>query len=70
VGATGTFRGAASDRLALVADAERDRRMRRRTKEMWWGIALQAPDSHGLASFYAQLPNWPLAYNEPNHTIV
>jgi predicted enzyme related to lactoylglutathione lyase len=56
--------------VALAGDIGHDLRMRGRTKEMWWGIALEAPDPHKLASFYAQLLDWPLVDNQPNHAIV
>jgi hypothetical protein len=37
---------------------------------MWWGIVLEAPDPRALAAFYAQLLEWPVVDDAPDHAIV
>jgi predicted enzyme related to lactoylglutathione lyase len=37
---------------------------------MWWGPAIEAPDPGGLARFYAELLDWPLAHEEPGTAIL
>ncbi len=44
--------------------------MRGRTKEMWWGTALEAPDPSALAAFYSNLLDWPVVHEEPGTSIV
>ncbi|MGI8694914.1 MAG: VOC family protein [Geodermatophilaceae bacterium] len=44
--------------------------MRTRTKDMWWGTAIEAPDSSALAAFYSQLLDWPIVHEEPGTAIV
>ena len=44
--------------------------MRSRTKEMWWGNAIEAPDPAALAGFYSQLLEWPVVHEEPGTSVV
>jgi len=44
--------------------------MRSRSKDMWWGTAIEAPDPHALASFYSQLLDWPIGHQEPGTAIL
>lgn len=44
--------------------------MRSRTKVMWWGMAIEAPDPGALAEFYSQLLEWPIGHQEPGTAIV
>ena len=44
--------------------------MRSRTKDMWWGMAIEAPDPGALAEFYSQLLDWPIGHQEPGTAIV
>jgi catechol 2,3-dioxygenase-like lactoylglutathione lyase family enzyme len=41
-----------------------------RTKDMWWGNAIEAPDPSALAAFYAELLDWPVVHEEPGVAIV
>lgn len=36
--------------------------MRTRSKDMWWGTAIEAPDPYALAAFYSQLLDWPIGH--------
>jgi predicted enzyme related to lactoylglutathione lyase len=45
-------------------------RMRSRTKGMWWGTAIEAPDPGALARFYAELLGWPIGHEEPGTAIL
>ena len=44
--------------------------MRGRSKELWWGTALEAPDPRALAAFYSELLDWPVVHEEPGQAIV
>jgi catechol 2,3-dioxygenase-like lactoylglutathione lyase family enzyme len=44
--------------------------MRSRTTGMWWGTAVEAPDSAALAKFYSDLLGWPVALEEPGTAIL
>jgi catechol 2,3-dioxygenase-like lactoylglutathione lyase family enzyme len=44
--------------------------MRSRTKEMWWGTALEAPDPATLAAFYSGLLDWPVVNEQGGAFIV
>lgn len=44
--------------------------MRSRTKGMWWGTAIEAPDPAALAQFYSDLLGWPIGHQEPGTTIL
>jgi catechol 2,3-dioxygenase-like lactoylglutathione lyase family enzyme len=46
------------------------RLMRSRTKEMWWGAALEAPDPKVLAAFYSNLLDWPVVHEEVSTAIL
>jgi predicted enzyme related to lactoylglutathione lyase len=37
---------------------------------MWWGTAIEAPDPHTLAQFYADLLDWQTVHEEPGTSIV
>lgn len=41
-----------------------------RTKDMWWGNAIEAPDPSALAGFYSKLLDWPVVHEEPGVAIV
>lgn len=45
-------------------------RMRSRTKDMWWGTAIEAPDPSALAAFYSALLDWPTVHVEPGAAIL
>lgn len=44
--------------------------MRTRTKGMWWGCTIEAPDPDALASFYSELLGWPIGHQEPGTAIL
>jgi predicted enzyme related to lactoylglutathione lyase len=44
--------------------------MRSRSKGMWWGAAIEAPDPGALAAFYSRLLDWPVAHEEPGAAIL
>lgn len=44
--------------------------MHARSKEMWWGTAIEAPDPGALAVFYSELLDWPVVHQEPGTAIV
>jgi glyoxalase superfamily protein len=44
--------------------------MRSRDAGMWWGMALEAPDPSGLATFYSELLGWPICHEEPGTAIL
>jgi predicted enzyme related to lactoylglutathione lyase len=44
--------------------------VRGRSKRMWWGTAIEAPDPGALAAFYSRLLDWPVAHEEPGTAIV
>ena len=44
--------------------------MRGRAKQMWWGMAIEAPDSAALAAFYSELLDWPVVHQEPGTSVV
>jgi catechol 2,3-dioxygenase-like lactoylglutathione lyase family enzyme len=44
--------------------------MRGRSKQLWWGTAIEAPDPTSLAAFYSELLDWPLVHQEPNQTVL
>lgn len=46
------------------------RLMRTRTKDMWWGTAIEAPDPSALARFYSALLDWPIGHEEPGTAIL
>jgi predicted enzyme related to lactoylglutathione lyase len=37
---------------------------------MWWGTAIEAPDSLALATFYSGLLGWPISHQEPGTAIL
>lgn len=41
-----------------------------RTKDMWWGAAIEAPDPSALAAFYSKLLGWPIGHEEPGTAIL
>ncbi|WP_250038093.1 VOC family protein [Paractinoplanes maris] len=41
-----------------------------RTKGMWWGMAVEAPDPAALARFYSDLVGWPVVHEEPGTTVL
>ena len=45
-------------------------RVRSRTKGMWWGAAVEAPEPGALARFYAELLGWTIGHEEPGTTIL
>src|SRR5690348_3568531 len=46
------------------------RRVRSRTKGMWWGTAIEAPDPGALARFYSGLLGWAIGHEEPGTAIL
>jgi predicted enzyme related to lactoylglutathione lyase len=46
------------------------RQVRSRTKGMWWGTAIEAPDPGALARFYSELLGWTIGHEEPGTTIL
>ncbi|HZN73020.1 MAG TPA: VOC family protein [Micromonosporaceae bacterium] len=44
--------------------------MRGRTKDMWWGLVIEAPDPGALAGFYTQLLGWPVVEEDPDHAVL
>jgi predicted enzyme related to lactoylglutathione lyase len=44
--------------------------MLRRTDDMWWGAAIEAPDPAALAAFYERLLGWTLVEEEPGTTVL
>ncbi len=44
--------------------------MRSRSKQMWWGTAIEALDPHALAAFYSKLLDWPVVHEEPDTAVV
>jgi Glyoxalase-like domain len=44
--------------------------MRSRSKEMWWGTAVEAPDPGALAAFYSRLLDWPVVHQEPGTSVI
>lgn len=44
--------------------------MRGRSKQLWWGTALEAPDPAALATFYSGLLDWPVVHQEPGTTVI
>ncbi|MEV6630771.1 VOC family protein [Actinoplanes sp. NPDC051470] len=44
--------------------------MRSRSGEMWWGVAVEAPDPSALARFYAELLDWPIVHEEPGTSVL
>ncbi len=44
--------------------------MRGRSKELWWGTAIEAPDPGALAAFYSELLDWPVVHEEPGTAVV
>lgn len=44
--------------------------MRSRTRDMWWGTAIEAPDPSALAAFYSALLDWPIGHEEPGTAIL
>lgn len=54
----------------MKASARYGRIMRTRSKDMWWGTAIEAPDPSALAAFYSQLLDWPIGHEEPGTAIV
>lgn len=44
--------------------------MKSRTGEMWWGMAIEAPDPAALARFYSELLEWPIGHEEPGTSIL
>jgi catechol 2,3-dioxygenase-like lactoylglutathione lyase family enzyme len=47
-----------------------DRRMRGRSRDMWWGPALESPDPAAAAAFYSRLLSWPVVHQEPGTSVV
>jgi catechol 2,3-dioxygenase-like lactoylglutathione lyase family enzyme len=44
--------------------------VRGRSKELWWGTAIEAPDPGALAAFYSELLDWPVVHEEPGTVVV
>lgn len=44
--------------------------MRGRSKQLWWGTALEAPDPAALGAFYSSLLDWPIVHQEPGATVI
>jgi Glyoxalase-like domain len=44
--------------------------MRGRSKNLWWGTALEAPDPVALAMFYSTLLDWPIVHQEPDTAVI
>jgi len=44
--------------------------VRGRSRELWWGTAIEAPDAGALAAFYSKLLDWPVAHEEPGTAIL
>ena len=44
--------------------------MRSRTRGMWWGVAVEAPDPGALARFYSELIGWPVVHEEPGTSVL
>ncbi len=44
--------------------------MRGRSRNLWWGTALEAPDPEALAAFYPTLLDWPVVHQEPGTTVI
>jgi catechol 2,3-dioxygenase-like lactoylglutathione lyase family enzyme len=44
--------------------------MRSRTRGMWWGAAIEAPDPAKLARFYSEVLGWPIGHEEPGTTVL
>jgi len=43
-------------------------RVRSRTKGMWWGTAIEAPDPGALARFYSELLGWTIGHEDAGTT--
>jgi predicted enzyme related to lactoylglutathione lyase len=43
--------------------------MQSRTADMWWGVAVEAPDPLALATFYSGLLGWPVV-GEDNGSLI
>jgi hypothetical protein len=41
-----------------------------RSREGWWGNAIEAPDPAALATFYSRLLEWSVIHEEPGTSIV
>jgi hypothetical protein len=44
--------------------------MRGRSKNLWWGTALEAPEPAALAMFYSTLLDWPIVHEEPDSAVI
>ena len=44
--------------------------IRGRSKNHWWGTALEAPDPEALASFHSSLLDWPVVHVEPDTAVI
>jgi predicted enzyme related to lactoylglutathione lyase len=44
--------------------------VRGRSKNMWWGVAVEAPDPCSLATFYSALLDWPIVQADDNVAII
>ena len=44
--------------------------MRSRTKGLWWGTAIEAPDPGALARFWSVLLDWPIGHEEPGTAVL
>jgi catechol 2,3-dioxygenase-like lactoylglutathione lyase family enzyme len=44
--------------------------MRSRSKDMWWGNAIETPDPGASAAFYCGLLEWPVVHEEPGTSVV
>jgi catechol 2,3-dioxygenase-like lactoylglutathione lyase family enzyme len=44
--------------------------MRGRSRNLWWGTALEAPDPAALATFYSTLLDWPIVHQEPDTSVI
>lgn len=44
--------------------------MRGRDEGMWWGMAVEAPDPVGLATFYAELLGWRVGHAESGSVVL
>ena len=44
--------------------------MRGRSKDRWWGAAIEASDAQALASFYSTLLDWPIVHQDLDVAVV
>jgi hypothetical protein len=44
--------------------------VRGRTAKQWWGTAIEAPDPRALATFYANLLDWPVVHEADDVAVI